>query len=480
MIRTSFRLKVLGVALLLATSTGLNSPAAKAAEPFEVAATIGVTYSSDIAVSGEYAYVASNTTISVLDARMGSVIRTIPTGGITSPRGVAASGDRVFIAAAGSDELLTLNVSSSTVSRVLTNTGGTGCSSPSNLLVVSANRLVANCQGNHRIQVYDISGATSILATYATGQDPRLMSSSGDVVFVPNHGESTMSVINIATGATTTVNVGSNPNATAYLDGKVYTADFNGDTSTISDGANFNRRVAQVAVGSNPQDIAPCQGKIFTANRWTGNTSVISPTTNTVINTVNLAGVGAITHVMGVRDKYAYFLNFISKSVSVVDCVSETLAATVSVADNPNWIAFSDTHAYVTLSGDKVAAIVLPRDSSGLNSSATGTTTTTETIALAGADGVVCHNTSVRGTQGTWVTLPGSDRCQVDGQVGRRLLGWSTSEDFPVEIARRQVDRGWGAYELFNADGRMTSVFIPAGGATFLSGSTTLYPILSP
>jgi hypothetical protein len=59
------------------------------------------------------------------------------------------------------------------------------------------------------------------------------------------------------------------------------------------------------------------------------------------------------------------------------------------------------------------------------------------------------------------------------------LLGWATSPNFPVEIAKRQVDNGWGAYETFNADGQLTGVFIPAGGATFLSTSGNLFPIWS-
>ena len=59
------------------------------------------------------------------------------------------------------------------------------------------------------------------------------------------------------------------------------------------------------------------------------------------------------------------------------------------------------------------------------------------------------------------------------------MLGWATSPNFPVEIAKRQVDNGWGAYETFNADGQLTGVFIPAGGATFLSTSGNLFPIWS-
>jgi len=59
------------------------------------------------------------------------------------------------------------------------------------------------------------------------------------------------------------------------------------------------------------------------------------------------------------------------------------------------------------------------------------------------------------------------------------LLGWATFEGFPQDIADRQVANGWGAYETFDEDGNLTGVFIPAGGSTFISGATRLYPIWS-
>jgi len=102
-----------------------------------------------------------------------------------------------------------------------------------------------------------------------------------------------------------------------------------------------------------------------------------------------------------------------------------------------------------------------------------------ESLMIRTPEGVTCINTSVGGVQGTWITLPSSDDCSASAEPKARVLGWATSPDFPVGIAQRQVDNGWGAYELFDDDGRMTAVFIPAGGATLLSGSTNLYPILS-
>lgn len=101
-------------------------------------------------------------------------------------------------------------------------------------------------------------------------------------------------------------------------------------------------------------------------------------------------------------------------------------------------------------------------------------------ISLTPEDGTTCRNSSQPGTAGTWISLPGADDCTPPAsKAGATLLGWATSPNFPVAIAKRQVDKGWGAYETFNDDGQLTGVFIPAGGATFLSGSGKLYTIWS-
>jgi len=101
-------------------------------------------------------------------------------------------------------------------------------------------------------------------------------------------------------------------------------------------------------------------------------------------------------------------------------------------------------------------------------------------IALTPTDGTTCVNSRESATGGVWLTLPGADDCTPPAsKAGATLLGWSTTPDFPVAIAQRQVDNGWGAYETKNEAGQLTGVFIPAGGYTLLSNDTNLYPIWS-
>ena len=103
-------------------------------------------------------------------------------------------------------------------------------------------------------------------------------------------------------------------------------------------------------------------------------------------------------------------------------------------------------------------------------------------LALAMPSGMTCTPlTDV--VQGAWMRLPSAEECSdqtTQRSAAGALLGWATSSDFPVEIAQRQINNRWGAYELFNSAGVVTAVFIPAGGWTKASADTRLFPIWAP
>jgi len=81
---------------------------------------------------------------------------------------------------------------------------------------------------------------------------------------------------------------------------------------------------------------------------------------------------------------------------------------------------------------------------------------------------------------GDWIKLPDAQAlAAVDANSDSTILGFSTRENFPVSIAQRQIDNGWGVYELFDPTGHIIAVFIPVGGSILLSGPTSLYPIRS-
>lgn len=92
------------------------------------------------------------------------------------------------------------------------------------------------------------------------------------------------------------------------------------------------------------------------------------------------------------------------------------------------------------------------------------------------ASGASCkEGSAATGVMGAWLFLPTADDCSSTTNPDAKLLGWSTSANFPVERAQSQVDNRWGAIdEVFDG---IRMIFIPAGQATFISGSNSLYPI---
>ena len=138
------------------------------------------------------------------------------------------------------------------------------------------------------------------------------------------------------------------------------------------------------------------------------------------------------------------------------------------------------TAAPTTYHGSFTVVIGGNSDGGGGSSSPTANAPQTFEFSLSPNDGTVCAQASEAGTAGAWISLPATGDCTPPAtKVSSKLLGWATSPDFPVAIAKRQVDNGWGAYETFNDEGQLTSVFIPAGGSTLVSAAGNLFAIWS-
>ena len=407
----------LGLSVLVGTP-------AKAAAPFELVETLTVNFTSELVVSGDYAYVASSSEITVIDTRTNTIVTpTIALTGVNTPDGAATIGDKVFFAARLSNKLIVLDTTTRTVSYVDT----TGCSNPSQLRAVSATRLIANCHGSGNVQVYDVAGTPSIAGTVTTGSGPRGMSVNNGLVYVPNSGTNTVSVIDatatppVAVGSP--IIVGSQPEFTGYIEGKIFSANFAANTVSVIDATSYTV-LATLPVGNNPQGLAACGSSMYSANRWSGSTSVMSPLSNSVTDTVTLGGVGAITHVVGATSDYAFFLNFELFSASVVDCSSQQVAATVALTTKPSKVAFSSENAYVTTPGGsgKVFVIALPVSES---SSVDSTSETFVDFHFFTTDGRECSAISPQRVQvGTMVELPGVDAlCRT--MPGSTVAGWT-------------------------------------------------------
>lgn len=83
-----------------------------------------------------------------------------------------------------------------------------------------------------------------------------------------------------------------------------------------------------------------------------------------------------------------------------------------------------------------------------------------------------CTSTGRSARDGSWISLPAVGDCALHG---RTLLGWSTSLNFPIAIAQRQIAQRWGVYDGSIDDVRM--IFVPAGGHVLISDDNTLHAI---
>lgn len=163
--------------------------------------------------------------------------------------------------------------------------------------------------------------------------------------------------------------------------------------------------------------------------------------------------------------------------LSTWSAASTTADRTYTISGSgPAYITFTATSG--ACSGKSITLSINGGSASPANSSAPEPQSLE--VSLTPTDGTRCKDSSQSGIEGTWINLPAANDCTPPAsKANAKLLGWATSPNFPVAIAKRQVDNGWGAYETFNDDGQLTGVFIPAGGGTFLSGSGKLYTIWS-
>lgn len=121
--------------------------------------------------------------------------------------------------------------------------------------------------------------------------------------------------------------------------------------------------------------------------------------------------------------------------------------------------------------------------SAGSGSSSTAPTVLLQALDLFGDDALPADENELVGWEkavpvNTWQALPQSqDVVGIGPNEGKVFLGMATTPNFPVDIAQRQVDNGWGAYEMHGDDGKVESVFIPAGGSMFVWTQPRLYAV---
>lgn len=214
--------------------------------------------------------------------------------------------------------------------------------------------------------------------------------------------------------------------------------------------------------------------------------SAVTNVTFTVGGTLEIGGVAAASGT-NINDTTISFTNNYASDVTFV--TSGLSSGGTACNTSPSTCQVTASGGTITLTAPGSANAIIYDYNGGnptslgvrftVNSGSAGTTSTstsvpTFTLALDPGSGAQCEIASVSGAVGSWVSLPTAAQCTRSNSV---LLGWATTQDFPLEIAQRQVDNGWGAYQEQNASGAIMSIFIPAGRSAAIAAPDRLYAV---
>lgn len=379
---------------------------------------------------GSKAYVTNSAsgTVSVIDTATLAVTSTITTGGQPVAIAMSPDGSQVFVADYLNGTYKVIATASDTV--VGTAPKPSFCDNPTSIayhptgspiysgcglrvFAINTSTPYANSQVRH--------GSNSIEDVAVSGDASELIDAGGGYVVFVNSGWS--------------AGVSNNPRAVAitYDGDTAYSANADGTVTSLY---RPTTTIASWAVGTDLSDIVLREG-----------------------------------------DDRIYVTDRSANQLIIQELSTRTTLSTFAVGSTPSALAVSSdgTRAYVVNSASNSVSVIDLTDGS---SSSGGSQAVTYTLNLSAGEGASCAPSEVSGRQNNWVTLPEAGACTNTTRSGASvLLGFATTPDFPVDIAQRQVTNGWGAYELFNARGEITSVFIPVGGATLMTGTRTMYAI---
>lgn len=145
---------------------------------------------------------------------------------------------------------------------------------------------------------------------------------------------------------TATITVGTNPTAVEPCNGELYVANHSDSTISVIDPVTNTVVGLPIAVDTNPYGIACDNNLLYTANYGAGTVSVIDTATHAVVAMSIPAGSGASDVV--VSNGYAYVSNQSVGTVSVIDTTTRANVGTLNVGGYPCGLAALSGKVYVS------------------------------------------------------------------------------------------------------------------------------------
>ncbi len=119
------------------------------------------------------------------------------------------------------------------------------------------------------------------------GSEPLNVIAAGASVWTENYGDGTVSIVDMASGTTTTVEVGGQPGGIAFGAGSVWVSDLGGGPLTRLDLSGHI--VARMAIGGAGAGVAVAGGTVYVAD-YTGGLVRVNAATNAVLGRTPIAG----------------------------------------------------------------------------------------------------------------------------------------------------------------------------------------------
>lgn len=361
------------------TPNGVDTPAAALGRTLRAAATIPVGKAPHgVAYSQGYVYIGNtgSGSVSVIDTGSDKVVKELAFGG--SPSYTTASPDGKYVVNLDTTgKLRVIDPAQGAHTVVQTLEPGKGLDK----VVFSADgtKLAVSLADEAVLPLYAFAQGFAQAPTrsqYAigtvvgVGHKHRAMAYRGDYLLAPNTGENDVSLVNTATGQVETLKAGNSPSVVALAgDGADMAAVIGNQASnTLTIVRLADKTSKTFAGGLTPTDVAV---------RDDGRVAFVTNAGGNDVSVVDVAGMKEITKVpVGKRPVHIYavgtplhthhaghdetaseqiwVMNDDGASVTVIDAVSYTVLATVSVGQGHHKAAFSPTKAYITniTSGD--------------------------------------------------------------------------------------------------------------------------------
>src|SRR5437868_4197479 len=225
-----------------------------------------------------------------------------------------------------------------------------------NGLYVCANGSIvqrANRQGHSKIRLFLL--ATVCLAGATLCDLDVAKAQSGPLLYVPNAGDNSVSVIDTFTNASVPppIVTGVQPVVVGVRGDQslAYVTNMSSNTVSVINTAT-NLVVATVNVGSSPAGLAvnPTGTQVYIGNTSDGTISVINTATNSVDTTIVVGIIGSAAIAFTPNGTRAYVANMASNNVSVINAVTNTvIGSPIAVGNSPFGLSVSPdgTRVYV-------------------------------------------------------------------------------------------------------------------------------------